>query len=99
MTIACVIRYQIDPFQHGAFLQYAANWGRIIPRCGVRLLGTFLLSVGTTEFPWGTVAFDSLASYEAYRALLRSDPEARENFQFATTQRLILREERTFVEA
>jgi hypothetical protein len=41
---------------------------------------------------------DSLAAYEAYRARLRSDPEARENFTMAETQRPILREERNFVE-
>jgi hypothetical protein len=34
MTILCVIRYQIDPFQRDAFKKYAENWGRIIPRCG-----------------------------------------------------------------
>jgi len=47
---------------------------------------------------WGLIAFDSLASYEAYRARLKSDPEARENFEMAQTKRLILREERNFVE-
>ena len=98
MTIACMIRYQIDPFQRDAFRQYAENWGRIIPRCGGRLLGYFLPHEGTNDIAWGIVAFDSLASYEAYRARLRTDPEARENFQVAQTQRLILREERTFVE-
>jgi hypothetical protein len=30
---------------------------------------------------------------------LKSDPEARENFTMAQTRRLILREERNFVEA
>jgi NIPSNAP len=44
------------------------------------------------------IAFDSLASYEAYRARLKSDQEARENFAMAQTKRLILREERNFVE-
>ena len=47
---------------------------------------------------WGLIAFDSLASYEAYRARLKSDQEARENFAMAQTKRLILREERNFVE-
>jgi hypothetical protein len=98
MTIACVIRYQIDPFQRDAFRQYAENWGRIIPRCGGRLAGYFLPHEGTNDIAWGIIAFDSLASYETYRARLRSDEEARENFQFAQTRRLILREERTFVE-
>ena len=47
---------------------------------------------------WGLIAFDSLASYETYRARLKSDPEARENFTMTQTKRFILREERTFVE-
>ena len=98
MTITCVIRYEIDPFQRAAFEEYAANWGRIIPRCGAHLLGYFLPCEGTNNIAWGLIAFDSLASYEAYRARLKSDPESRENFAMAETRRLILREERTFVE-
>ena len=47
---------------------------------------------------WGLIAFASLAAYESYRARLKSDPEARENFHMAQTKRLILREERNFVE-
>ena len=47
---------------------------------------------------WGLIAFDSLASYESYKARLKSDPEARENFNMAQSKRLILREERNFVE-
>jgi hypothetical protein len=98
MTITCVIRYEIDPFQRDAFKQYAENWGRIIPRCGGHLVGYFLPHEGTNNIGWGLIAFDSLASYEAYKARLRSDPEARENFAMAQSKRLILREERNFVE-
>jgi hypothetical protein len=98
MTITCVIRYQIDPFQRDAFKKYAENWGRIIPRCGGHLVGYFLPHEGTNDVAWGLIAFDSLASYESYRARLNSDPEARENFAFAQTKHLILREERNFVE-
>jgi hypothetical protein len=98
MTVTCVIRYQIDPFQREAFREYAQNWGRIIPRCGGHLVGYLLPHEGTNDVAWGLIAFDSLASYEAYRTRLKSDPEARENFTMAQTKRLILREERTFVE-
>jgi hypothetical protein len=98
MTITCVIRYQIDPFQRDAFQKYAENWGRIIPRCGGHLVGYFLPYEGTNDVAWGLIAFDSLASYEAYRARLRADPEARENFATAQAKRFILREERNFVE-
>ena len=99
MTIACFIRYQIDPFQRDGFKKYAENWGRIIPRCGGHLIGYFLPYEGTNDVAWGLIAFDSLASYESYKGRLRSDPEARENLAMAQTKRLILREERNFVEA
>jgi hypothetical protein len=99
MTITCFIRYEIDPFQRDAFRAYAENWGRIIPRLGGDLLGYFMPHEGTNYEAWGLVGFDSLAAYESYRAKLRSDAEAQENFASAQRQRFILREERTFVEA
>jgi hypothetical protein len=98
MAITCFIRYQIDPFQRDAFKEYADNWGRIIPRCGGDLVGYFLPHEGTNDVAWGLIAFDSLAAYEAYRARLKSDPEGRANFAFAQERRLILREERSFLE-
>jgi hypothetical protein len=98
MKMTCFIRYQIDPFQRDAFKKYAENWGRIIPRCGGHLVGYFLPSEGTNDIAWGLIAFDSLAAYETYRTRLRSDPEALENFTMAQAKRIILREERTFVE-
>ncbi len=98
MKIICFIRYQIDPFQREEFKKYAENWGRIIPRCGGHLLGYFLPYEGTNDVAWGLIGFDSLASYEAYRARLRTDAEARANFEMAQSKRIILREERNFVE-
>ena len=98
MKVTCVIRYEIDPYQREAFKQYAENWGRIIPRCGGHLVGYFLPHEGTNNVAWGLIAFDSLASYEAYRTRLKADPEGRENFAMANSKRLILREERNFVE-
>src|SRR6266478_5749920 len=98
VKITCIIRYEIDPYQREAFKEYAENWGRVIPRCGGHLVGYFLPYEGTNNVAWGLIAFDSLASYEAYRARLKSDPESRENFAMAQTKRFILREERTFVE-
>lgn len=98
MTIVCIIRYQIDPFQRDAFKQYAANWGGTIPRCGGHLIGYFLPYEGTNDVGWGLIAFDSLASYEKYKARIREDSAARENFAMAQTKCFILREERNFVE-
>jgi NIPSNAP len=98
MTIACLIRYQIDPFQREAFRGYAENWGRIIPRCGGDLLGYFLPHEGSNDIAWALIGFDSLAAYEAYRTRLKADPDGAANFALATSQRFILREERTFIE-
>jgi hypothetical protein len=98
VKIACFIRYQIDPYQRDSFRKYAENWGHIIPRCGGQLIGYFLPQEGTNDVAWGLIGFESLAAYEAYRARLKLDADARENFTMAVNKRLILREERTFLE-
>jgi hypothetical protein len=99
MKVTCVIRYQIDPFQRDEFKEYAENWRRVIPRCGGHLVGYFLPYEGSNDVAWALIAFDSLASYETYKARLRADPDGRENFAMARRKRFILREERSFVEA
>jgi hypothetical protein len=53
---------------------------------------------GHRHIAWGLIAFESLAAYEAYRARLKLDSEARGNFALAQNKRLVLREERTFLE-
>ena len=98
MHLVCLIRYQIDPFQRDAFREYAEHWSRIIPRCGGQLIGYFLPHEGTNDIAWGLIGFESLAAYETYRAKLKTDAEARDNFGFAVNNRIILREERTFLE-
>jgi hypothetical protein len=98
MSIVCFIRYEIDPFQRAAFETYAENWGSIIPRCGGHLVGYFLPHEGTNDIAWGLIKFESLAAYEFYRARLKEDAAALENFAFAQTKRFIQREERTFLQ-
>jgi hypothetical protein len=98
MTVTCFIRYQIDPFQRDAFKRYAEAWGRIIPRCGGNLIGYFLPHEGSNDVAWGLIGLDSMAAYERYRLALRTDSEGRANFEFAQSQRFILREERTWLE-
>jgi NIPSNAP len=98
MTIMCVIRYEIDPFQKDGFKKHAENLISVIPRCGGHLIGYFLPHEGTNNVAWGLIAFDSLASYASYRTRLKSDPGAREDAEMVQTKRLILREERNFVE-
>ena len=97
MTITVFIRYQIDPFKKHHFEKYAKRWLEIIPKCGGDLLGYWMPHEGTNNIAYGLISFDSLASYEAYRARLRSDPEAVSNFNFAEEHQFILAEERTFL--
>ena len=97
MTIVCIIRYEIDPFQRDAFKTYAKNWGEIIPRCGGHLIGYFMPHEGTNNIAYALISFENLAAYEAYRARLRDDPAGIANFNFAEESKFILSEERTFL--
>lgn len=98
VRVTCVIRYQIDPYQRDAFREYATNWAAVIPRCGGHLVGYFLPHEGTNDIGWGLIAFENLAAYEAYKARLQGDADARANFAFAASKRFIVREARNFVE-
>jgi NIPSNAP len=98
MKLLCVIRYQIDPFQKEAFRKHADNLITVIPRCCGHLVGYFLPWEGTNDVAWGLIGFDSLAAYEAYRARLLTDAPAREDAAWMHDKRIILREERNFVE-
>lgn len=97
MTVTVFIRYQIDPFKAADFEAYAKRWQAIIPACGGRLVGYWMPHEGTNNIAFGLISFDSLASYEAYRARLRADEAGRANFQTAVDGRFILAEERTFL--
>lgn len=97
MQVTCFIRYQIDPSKGEAFERYAEAWGKIIPRCGGRLVGYFMPHEGSNDIAFGVIGFESLAAYERYRQRLREDPEGRANFAFAQSERFILREERSFL--
>ena len=97
MNVVCHIRYEIDPHQRAGFEEYAKNWTAIIPACGGNLIGYFMPHEGTNYAAHALIGFDSLAAYEIYRARLKDDPKSRANFEFAERQRLILKEERTFL--
>jgi NIPSNAP len=97
MTVTVFIRYQLDPFKRAMFEDYSRRWLSIIPRCGGDLIGYFMPHEGTNNIAFALISFESLAAYEEYRARLRTDKEAKENFAFAEQQKFILAEERTFL--
>lgn len=95
--LTCIIRYQIDPTKHDQFAQYARNWGQAIPRCGAELIGYFAPHEGSSTLAYGIYNIPSLAEYEAYRSRLAADPLGQENYQFAQSEKFLLREDRTFL--
>jgi hypothetical protein len=96
-AVTCCIRYTLDPFKRAAFEDYARNWLTIIPACGGDLVGYWMPHEGTDNIALAMISFDSLASYETYRARLRTDAAAIANFTMAQEQRFILSEARTFL--
>ncbi len=97
MTVTVFIRYQLDPFKRADFETCSRRWLSIIPRCGGDLVGYWMPHEGTNNIAFALISFESLAAYEAYRARLRTDKEAMENFGFAEERKFILAEERTFL--
>ena len=95
--ITCFIRYEIEPHGREAFETYARAWNEAIPRCGADLIGYFAPHEGSATTAYGVYSIESLAAYEAYRARLRDDPVARENFEFARQERFIRNEDRLFL--
>jgi hypothetical protein len=96
-SVVCQIRYQLDPFKRAQFEEYSKVWLKVIPMCGGDLLGYFMPHEGTNDVAFAMIGFDSLASYETYRARLKTEPESVANFNFAEREKFILREERVFL--
>ncbi len=97
MTVTVFIRYQLDPYRRTMFEEYARRWLAIIPKCGGDLIGYWMPHEGTNNIAFALVSFASLAAYEEYRAKLRADKDAMDNFNFAEQHKFILTEERTFL--
>ncbi|MBL6852824.1 MAG: NIPSNAP family protein [Alphaproteobacteria bacterium] len=97
MKVTCCIRYTLDPYKREAFEDYARQWLSIIPACGGELHGYWMPHEGTDNIALAMISFDSLASYEKYRARIKADERGMANFRFAQTGRFILSEERTFL--
>ena len=95
--LTCIIRYQIDPTKKEQFTQYARNWGQAIPRCGAELIGYYAPHEGSSTLAYGIYNIPSLAAYEDYRARLAQDPLGRKNYEFAQSEKFLVREDRTFL--
>lgn len=95
--LTCIIKYHIDPTKKAQFETYARNWGQAIPRNGADLIGYYAPHEGSSTLAYGIYNIPSLAAYETYRERLAADPLGRENYDFAQSEKFILREDRTFL--
>lgn len=95
--LTCIIRYHIAPTKRAQFERYARTWGQAIPRCGADLIGYYAPHEGSSTLAYGIYNIPSLAEYEAYRARLAADPLGRQNYDFAQSEKFILREDRTWL--
>lgn len=95
--ITCCIQYTLNPHVSEAFEDYASRWPPIIERCGGRLTGYYLPKEGANNYALALIDFDSLASYETYRARLLADPDARQNVADAKQSGCIMVESRSFL--
>ena len=95
--ITCYLRYVIDPYKVEAFEQYAKMWIPLVNRLGGRHHGYFLPHEGANNIAIALFSFSSLASYEAYRDKIKTDPECLAAFEFAEKSRCIISYERNFM--
>ena len=74
MSITCFITYEIEPSRLAGLRGVRPQRGKIIPRCGVDLIGYFAPHEGSLTTAYAVYNIDSLADYEAYRARLAGGP-------------------------
>lgn len=95
--ITCVVAYTIDPGQLEAFERFAREWMRLVDKHGGRHHGYFLPAEGASDQALALFSFESLASYERYRALFGVDPEFIAADRIRDDSGCVLRYERTFM--
>ena len=93
------IRYTLDANKLADFEAYAQSLRKPIERCGGTYVGYYLPTkvAGPTNVALGLIDFPDLATYEAYRAKLASDPDGTESLRRAEAARCILVEDRAFM--
>lgn len=95
--ITCVVHYTIDPAKLEAFERFAREWMRLVDKHGGRHHGYYLPAEGASDLALALFSFESLASYERYRALFGRDPEFAAADRIRDESGCVLRYERTFM--
>lgn len=95
--ITCVVDYVIDPSRIEAFERFARRWIALVNKHGGVHHGYFLPAEGASDRALALFSFESLATYEQYRARFGVDPEFLEADRIRDESRCVLRYERSFM--
>jgi len=95
--ITCYLRYIIDPYKVTEFEQYGRMWIPLVNRLGGTHHGYFLPHEGPNNIGYALFSFPSLAEYEKYRVIIKTDPDCQFALAFAEKTRCIINFERSFV--
>jgi hypothetical protein len=95
--ITCVVEYVIDPAKIEAFERFARRWMELVDLHGGQHHGYFLPAEGASDKALALFSFASLAAYEQYRTLFRTEPDFIEADRIRDESGCVLRYERTFM--
>ena len=95
--VTCYIKYVIDSSKLPEFEVYAKKWIPLVNRFGGTHQGYFLPHEGANNIAIALFSFESLASYEKYRADSMSDVECQEAYEYAVLTQCIVSYERSFM--
>ncbi|SFM16200.1 NIPSNAP family protein [Pelosinus propionicus] len=95
--VTCYLRYIIDPYKVAEFEEYGKMWIPLVNKLGGVHHGYFLPHEGANNVAYALFSFPSLAEYERYREVIKTDEACKNAFDFAETTRCILSYERSFL--
>jgi hypothetical protein len=95
--ITCFLKYKIDPYKADEFEKYGKMWIPLVNKFGGNHHGYFLPHEGSNDVAYALFSFPSLATYEEYRELIKSDEDCQKAFAFANETRCIISYERSFM--
>lgn len=96
-VITCYLRYVIDPYQLDVFETFARRWIELVNRSGGQHHGYFLPLEGADNIAVALFSFPSLAAYEEYRGLFKTDPDFLAANRIREESRCIVSYERSFM--
>ncbi|MEW6055037.1 MAG: NIPSNAP family protein [Bdellovibrionota bacterium] len=95
--VTCFIKYVIDRDRVEEFETYAKMWIPLVNKFGGKHHGYLLPHEGADNIAYASFTFSSFATYEEYRASIRTDSASQKAFAFAKETRCIISSERTFL--